>query len=306
MHSKVRSTRRWHIPLVVEVRDQWNQAFEGVPVTFAITQGGGWLTATNTPTDANGRVETRLTFGRTAGTTTVGVSAPEVSQPVAFTATTDSPRVPVSIPDANLRAKILDTLGKSRGSQLTTEDMFALTRLEARNANIENLTGLEHAHNLRELVLSAEYTRSEGWRNNNAVSDFSPLQGLTQLTELSLSVNRISDISTLSRLTHLTRLDLSDNNIIDVSPLSALTQLIYLRLSSNNISNVLPLSALTQLTHLDLQKNYVSDLSPLSGLTQLTNLYLASNNITDVSVLSGLTRLRHLKLGAITYPMCRR
>jgi hypothetical protein len=49
----------------------------------------------------------------------------------------------VNIPDPNLRAKIEETLGKASGSTITTADMARLTRLDARNANISDLTGLE-------------------------------------------------------------------------------------------------------------------------------------------------------------------
>ena len=59
----------------------------------------------------------------------------------------------VSIPDPNLRAAIENALGKASGTTITTVDMTSLTRLEANNANISDLTGLEHATNLKELVL---------------------------------------------------------------------------------------------------------------------------------------------------------
>ena len=62
-------------PFVVEVRDQHNRAFSGVPVTFSVTTGGGKLSTTRTTTDKNGRAQVSLTLGQTAGTTTVSVSA---------------------------------------------------------------------------------------------------------------------------------------------------------------------------------------------------------------------------------------
>ena len=57
--------------------------------------------------------------------------------------------VPVNIPDRNLRAKIKEALGKAPGATITTVDMANLTVLvDAENANITNLTGLEAAINL--------------------------------------------------------------------------------------------------------------------------------------------------------------
>ena len=53
----------------------------------------------------------------------------------------------VNIPDPNLRAAIEKALGKASGASITTVDMANLTRLDARNVNIGNLTGLGDATN---------------------------------------------------------------------------------------------------------------------------------------------------------------
>ena len=68
-------------------------AFAGVPVTFAITGGGGTLSATSTTTDANGQAASTLTLGNSAGTNTVQVSVQGIAQTETFTAeatTTDT------------------------------------------------------------------------------------------------------------------------------------------------------------------------------------------------------------------------
>ncbi|MXV83330.1 leucine-rich repeat domain-containing protein [Candidatus Poribacteria bacterium] len=91
----------------------------------------------------------------------------------------------VSIPDANLATAVREIIGDS----ITTHTLLDLTGLRVEERGIENLTGLEHARNLRRLHLQ-----------RNAISDISPLAGLTQLTELLLSVNNISDVSPLVEL----------------------------------------------------------------------------------------------------------
>ena len=73
-------------PFVVEVRDGDSTAFAGAPVTFAVTAGGGTLSVTSTTTDANGRAQSTLTLGNTAGTNTVRVSVQGASQVATFTA----------------------------------------------------------------------------------------------------------------------------------------------------------------------------------------------------------------------------
>ena len=114
----------------------------------------------------------------------------------------------VSIPDPNLRAAIEKALGKASGATITADEMTTLTQLHAREANISDLAGLEHAINLKFLDLY-----------NNSISDISPVAGLTKLTTLYLYSNSISNLSALSDLINLTRLWLQENNISDLSPL---------------------------------------------------------------------------------------
>ena len=73
-------------PFIVEVRDQKGEVFAGVPVTFAITAGGGTLSATSTTTDENGRAQSTLTLGSDPGTNTVEVSVEGIAEMVTFTA----------------------------------------------------------------------------------------------------------------------------------------------------------------------------------------------------------------------------
>ena len=65
-------------PLVVEVRDQYDNLLPDVPVTFTVTAGngtlGGKFTTERAVTDTHGRVEVFLTPGPNPGANTVGVS----------------------------------------------------------------------------------------------------------------------------------------------------------------------------------------------------------------------------------------
>ena len=188
----------------------------------------------------------------------------------------------VSIPDANLAAAIRQEIGNS----ITTRTLLNLTRLEAPGRGIKNLTGLQHARNLKVL-----------WLNRNEISDISALAGLTQLTSLILRSNNISDISPLAALTQLTSLEFVWNNISDISPLAELKKLTSLGLGNNNISDISPLAALKQLKGLGLGHNNISDISALTELKQLNGLVLEGNNITDISALAELKQLKGLDLG---------
>ena len=263
-------------PFVVKVTDENDAAFEGVPVTFTVTQGGGTLSTTSTTTDADGLAESTLTLGSGAGTNTVEVSASKIQQRVVFNAEGSLTGAPaqVNIPDANLRAKILAALDKPTDAQLTLADMANLTELDAPRAGISDLTGLQHATNLTTLVLTY-----------NQLSDISALAGLTNLTQLWLNdTERISDISALANLTNLTWLTLSVNQISDISALANLTNLTTLWLVVNQISDISALANLTNLTHLYLRDNQISDISELAGLTNLKTLELLVNPLSYASI----------------------
>ena len=87
----------------------------------------------------------------------------------------------VNIPDANLRTRIEEFLNKNSGDAITVADMQTLTLFSAVNADIRDLTGLEHATNL--IWLELDY---------NAISDLTPLIPLTQLGGVYLDNNPLS------------------------------------------------------------------------------------------------------------------
>ena len=192
----------------------------------------------------------------------------------------------VDIPDSNLKQAILETLNLSDEIPLTQQEMLRLTRLEAPEKQIEDLTGLEHATNLKWIAVH---------RNN--ISNLQPLADLTQLESLPLWENPISDLSPIAGLTQLKRLDLGGCQVSDITPLANLTELTYLTLHYNfRIINITPLTNLTQLTELRLSRNRIVDISPLANLTQLTELQLSHNRIVDISPLANLTKLTALTL----------
>ena len=203
----------------------------------------------------------------------------------------------VTIPDANLRVVIEDSLGKASGASITQAEMATLTSLEARNAKIRDLTGLEFATRLTSLDFGDE--RVEGlYVNSNSISDFSPLSGLTNLESLNLANNSISDIAPLSGLTNLESLNLANNSNSDIAPLSGVIYLTVLNLSRNGISDVSALSGLTNLEGLSIYNNNISDrgLTGLEFAVHLRYLYLSNNSISDISPLSSLANLERLVL----------
>ena len=76
----------------------------------------------------------------------------------------------VVMPDAKLASAVRKALGLGSNAAITKQRIQGLTRLDARDSQIKNLTGLEHATQLTHLFLYY-----------NQISDVSPLRGLTQL-----------------------------------------------------------------------------------------------------------------------------
>ncbi len=71
-------------PFVVEVRDENRTPLGGIPVTFAVTGGGGSLNLEMTRTNPNGRAWSLLTLGNSPGTNTVTVSVAGLAETVTF------------------------------------------------------------------------------------------------------------------------------------------------------------------------------------------------------------------------------
>ena len=72
-------------PFVVSVLDEDGAAIAGASVTFSVTAGGGMLSSTTAPTDANGRARSTLTLGSQPGLNAVAATVAELES-VTFTA----------------------------------------------------------------------------------------------------------------------------------------------------------------------------------------------------------------------------
>jgi len=81
-------------PLVVKVSDQYGNGVSGVTVSFAVTSGGGTVSAASAITASNGQAQVSWVLGSTAGANTVQASAGALI-PVVFTATGVSATVAV-------------------------------------------------------------------------------------------------------------------------------------------------------------------------------------------------------------------
>lgn len=99
-------------PFVVAVQDQTGRPLVGTTVTFAVTAGGGTLSATTPTTDTNGQAQTTLTLGSTLGTNTVQASVEGIEQPQVFSA------------EASLTESVRQTIVDSTGADPRTVRLY--------------------------------------------------------------------------------------------------------------------------------------------------------------------------------------
>ncbi len=192
----------------------------------------------------------------------------------------------VYIPDPNLRSVIEEILGKASGATITTADMARLTRIDADEKGISDLTGLEHATRLERIEF-----------RHNSISDLSPLAELTQLNNIKLRDNRISDVSPLANLINVDWLGLEGNAITDLSPLKDLVKLNGIGISRNPVSDVSPLSSLVSLEGVAAWSTPISDFSSLSRLPRLRWIEFGNDrSVTKIPSLKGLRALRRLEI----------
>ena len=191
------------------------------------------------------------------------------------------PNDPVTIPDAVLRSRIVDTLiNKDPNEPITEAEMATLTNLRAdRNHDIRELTGLEYAVNLEVLVF---------------------LRGIPQ-TRAQLFARpfwRTADLAPLSKLTKLEWLAFEGIVIFDMTPIVNLTNLRALTFNyTYGITSIPDLSNLTELLHLRLIRNEITDISGISGLPKLQQLELGANpNLSDITPLTTLRTLEILRV----------
>ena len=195
---------------------------------------------------------------------------------------------PVDIPDSNLRTAIEKALPKASGVTITTEDMKSLYELEAPNASITDLTGLEHATSLTWLIL-----------HNNSISDISPLKGLTNLVRLDLNNNSISDLSPLVANTGLGpgNAVLVNGNLLNNAAINPHI----LALQRRGVT--VYFDKLVDIPDSNLRTAIEKDLGKASGVTittedmkRLTQLIAPNASITDLTGLEHATNLTWLEL----------
>lgn len=238
----------------------------------------------------------------------------------------------VKLADAGMDAYVRELLGKTAGSTIMSDELWAVEELDLPDtvASLEDLpyftglhslslhhgTGLDlsvlsQLPTLRKLDLSGctlstaamntIVTLSELTSLNLsgcAVAEIDALIGLQKLETLDLSNNTVSDLTALSALLALRELNLTNNPITSLSNLKNCTELETLYAGQCAITRVAGLADHTKLKTLVLSGNKITDISALASCTAIETLDLSGNSISDISVVSGFKKLVDLNVSS--------
>jgi internalin A len=115
--------------------------------------------------------------------------------------------------------------------------------------------------------------------------DLTPIQKLTTLMDLNVSMSHVKDLHAIEGLKRLDRLDISGTQVGDdeLKSVGSLVNLTELTLDQDQVKDLTPVSNLTKLTLLSIKKTPVQSLAPLSQLKNLKKLYIADSQVSDIT-----------------------
>lgn len=174
----------------------------------------------------------------------------------------------------------------------TIDPLLGLSNLEKLVLSFTEVSDLKFLSNFPRLQLLNLY--------GTKVTDFTPLTGLPELSELVLSNNRglAVDVEVLTGIRKLESLAITESTLSNPQSLQKMAgTLKSLELHKNELSNCSPVATLKGLQRLTLTSTTFSDLKCLEGLDRLDFVNVGDNaNLLNIASLKGATDLRKLNL----------
>ncbi|EAC8462228.1 class 1 internalin InlK [Listeria monocytogenes] len=196
----------------------------------------------------------------------------------------------VNIPDTNFKQYLNGLLGQASTANITEAQMESLTYITLANINVTDLTGIEYAHNIKDLTI-----------NNIHATNYNQISGLSKLERLRImGADVTSDkIPNLSGLINLTLLDFShsahDDSIL--TKINRLPKVSSIDLSYNGaITDIMPLKTTPELTSLNIQYDGVHDYRGIEDFPKLNQLYAFGQIIGGKKLINS-----DIKSSALTY-----
>jgi Leucine-rich repeat (LRR) protein len=182
----------------------------------------------------------------------------------------------------------------NRSQEFTQSDMNKAAELLPKMAGLDlggtETTSIDFVARLSDLkILSLA--------DNRFIHDFTPLASLAQLEQLNLYRTGCSSLKVIQGLSKLTNLSISRTQISDLSPLQS-GSLKYFYATSTPVSDVSPLSKSAELIEVSLSSTQVHSISPLMNAENLEALFLTRtlSPVQDIDTIRHFSRLQTLSL----------
>ncbi len=185
-----------------------------------------------------------------------------------------------SKPDQESAKIILEIAAKTLNkdvNDLTNEDFASITNLSIFGKELCDITAIEKFTNLKELRLEAIFFPGKKMPKYVFYLAKFRIINIRKIYKL--------DLSPLENLSNLEKIQLSVLSIKNIEPLASLNNLKTLYLSVINVTDLKPLIGLKNLEKLDLFITSISDIEPIKELKNLKSIEITGcENITDKQV----------------------
>jgi internalin A len=177
--------------------------------------------------------------------------------------------------DAALEAEVRRKVGKDAGS-LTPADL-------AQVKSINLSTG--RVHQIDPCIFPMFTALKDLFLGPGEYDDLTPLQKLTTLESLRVSMSQVKDLHAIEGLKRMDRLDISHTLVGDdqLKSVGSLVNITELMLDEDTVSDLTPIASLTKLEKLSLKKSGVKSLAPLANLKTLKFVWIADTPVTDIT-----------------------
>ena len=186
----------------------------------------------------------------------------------------------VEFDDPPLEAEVRRKLGKDAGS-ISPADLAQIKSINLARGRI---------HQINPCVFPMFTSLKDLFLGPGDYDDLLPLQKLTTLEALRVSLSKVKDLHAIEGLKRMDRLDVSDTLVGDdeLKSVGSLVNLTELMLDGDAVSDLTPLANLKKLERLSIKKTTVKSLAPLAQTRTLRFLYIADTPIADTAPIQPL------------------
>jgi internalin A len=192
--------------------------------------------------------------------------------------------------DSVLEAEVRRKVGKDAGA-LTPADLAQVKSINLSTGKV---------HQIDPCIFPMLTALKDLFLGPGEYDDLTPLQKLTTLESLRVSLSQVKDLHAIEGLKRMDRLDISHTLVGDeqLKSVGSLVNVTELLLDEDNVSDLSPIANLKKLERLSVKKTGVKSLAPLSQLKTLRFLYIADTPLTDITpvqplISSGLKLIRN-------------